>query len=122
MPEGSSEKKVKKIQFICFLHLTLLFYSISGVCSKMAAHQPFLSARFILFFGLLGVILVVYAVLWQQVLKRVPLTTAFSNKAVTVIWGMLWGVLFFKEQITWNMLLGAGIIIAGIITVVRAGD
>ena len=35
--------------------------------------------------------LVTYAAGWQQVIKHLPLTTAYANKAVTVVWGILAG-------------------------------
>ena len=50
------------------------------------------------------------------------LNTAYSNKAITVVWGILWGALFFSEPIKWNMILGAVIVIIGVITVVKADE
>lgn len=51
-----------------------------------------------------------------------PLTTAFANKAVTIIWGMLWGVLIFRESITPAMIIGSVVIIAGIWLVVTSDE
>ncbi len=97
------------------LHILLLIYSFSGIFSKNAAHEPFLSLQFcLLYFGMLCM-LGIYAIGWQQILKRMPLTVAFANKAVTIIWGMLWGVLFFGEVITWPMIVGAVIVMAGVV-------
>ena len=70
--------------------------------------------QFIFWFGLVFVIMFGYAIIWQQILKRMPLTVAYANKPVTLIWGIIWGKLIFDERITWNMLLGACIIFAGI--------
>ena len=70
------------------LHLLLLVYSLSGIFSKNAAHEPFLSPMFILLYGGMLAILFIYAIGWQQILKRLSLSMAFANKAVTVIWGM----------------------------------
>ncbi len=114
-------KKVGIRNYI-FLHIILLVYSIGGIFSKIASTKEFLSWEFILFYGLLIVNLFIYAILWQQVLKRMPLTTAFLNKAVVVVWGILWGALFFKEKIEWNMIVGAGIIIIGILVVVSDNE
>lgn len=100
------------------LHSSLLLYSTTTVFSKIAAEKEFLSLKFILFYGLMLFILVVYAVLWQQILKRFPLTLAFANKSVVIVWGILWGALLFQETITWQMIVGAIIIIIGVITVV----
>jgi drug/metabolite transporter (DMT)-like permease len=93
-------------------------YSLGGIASKTAATQQFLSFGFFFYYGLVLLILFVYAILWQQILKKMPLTTAFSNKSITVILGMLWGALFFQEQITLKMIIGAAIIMFGIYLVV----
>jgi hypothetical protein len=78
----------KKTFFIYIvLHIMLMIYSMSGICSKMASKQPFLSPRFIIYYGLVIVLLGFYAIAWQQVIKILPLTTAYANRAVTVIWG-----------------------------------
>lgn len=115
----SKEKSSKQLLLIFLaLHSSLLLSSLSGVCSKMAANQPFLSFEFCLYFGLVLVIMFVYAIVWQQILKRMPLTVAYANRPVTLIWAMVWGTLIFKERITWNMILGAGIIFLGIYLVV----
>lgn len=103
------------------LHVCLLFSSLSGVCSKMAANQKSLGG-FALWYGGVLVIMAVYAVVWQQILKKLPLTAAYANKPVSLIWGMLWGSLIFHEKITWNMLLGAAVIFVGIYLVVTADE
>ena len=83
--------------------------------SKFAAREAFLSPGFIAWYaGMLGV-LVVYAIGWQQILKRLPLTVAFANKSITVIWGMIWGLLLFGEQITPMKVVGGIIVIVGIV-------
>ena len=98
------------------LHISLLFSSLSGVCSKMASRHTgnIFSLEFIFWFGLVFVIMFGYAVIWQQILKRMPLTVAYANRPVTLIWGIVWGALIFGEKITWNMIAGALVIFAGI--------
>ena len=108
----------ERIKSYILLHMVLLLYSMGGICSKLAAGQSFLSLKFILFYGILLLNLAVYALLWQQILKRLPLVTAYANKAITVIWGMLWGYLFFREQIRVQQIIGGLIIIAGVYFVV----
>lgn len=92
----------------------LLLYSLGGLFSKKAAQYPLSSKEFMFFYITIIGILFIYAILWQQMLKRIPLTVAFSNKAVVIIWGILWGRLFFNEKVSIKMLLGATIIICGI--------
>lgn len=107
----------KAIWFI-LLHCLLLVYSLSEIASKLAAGQEFLSLKFILYYGTVIAILGVYAIFWQQILKKIPLITAYANKSVTIIWGMIYGAVLFQEQITWNKILGAIVIIIGVYFVV----
>lgn len=104
---------------IVLLHFSLLIYVGSSIISKVASTKTFLSFDFILLYSCVIFLLALYALLWQQVLKRIELSIAVSNKAITVVWGILFGKLFFREMITWNMLLGSAIIIAGIVLVVK---
>lgn len=106
------------IKSYMLLHSILLLYSFCSVFSKMASQQPFLSFPFLAYYGLVLVALMAYAILWQQVLKLLPLTTAFANKAVVMVWGMLWGFFFLGEKITWTMILGAAIVFVGVVLVV----
>ena len=109
---------IQKFVWFILLHVLLLLYSCSDVISKLAAEKEFLSPEFIVLYGLVILILGVYAIFWQQILLKVPLITAYANKAVTIIWGMIFGLLIFHEQITWNKNLGALIIIIGVYFVV----
>ncbi len=77
-----------------------------------------MSTRFILLYGAVIFSLGIYAIVWQQIIKRMPLVSAYANKAVTVIWGIVWGRLFFEETITLKKIIGAIVIIAGILLVV----
>lgn len=110
--------KKGSIVILVMLHLLLLVYSLGGIFSKYAAKQQFLSLKFILFYGVVLFILFFYALAWQQIIKRLPLIVAYANKAVTIIWGVVWGILFFQEKITVMNVVGAVIIIAGIYLVV----
>lgn len=115
-------KKTGNVKYYIMLHALLAVYSLSGVCSKMAGQHEALSFWFIFWYGLVVLNLGVYAIVWQQIIKHLPLNTAYSNKAVTIVWGILWGVLFFHETVKWNMIVGALIVIAGVIVVVRADE
>lgn len=104
-----------KIKVIVFLHFTLMIYSISAICSKLASKQVFFSPRFVLLYGCVVLILGFYALCWQQIIKRINLTLAYANKAVTVIWGMIWGCVFFGENITKGKAVGVVLVMIGII-------
>ena len=59
-------------------------------------------------------ILFVYAIIWQQVLKKLPLSVAYASKGIGIVYAILWGVIFFKEVITWKMIVGAILVLAGV--------
>lgn len=107
--------RVNRTKTLCALHLMLMIYSISGIYSKLAGRYPFLSLKFCFFYGIVILLLGFYAIGWQQIIKRIPLTLAFANKAVTVIWGSIWGVLFFQETITVGKIIGTMLVVAGIV-------
>ena len=103
-----------RIKILFALHMLLMVYSMSGICSKKAASVSFLSLEFCLFFGGVIFLLMIYALGWQQIIKRLPLTTAFANKAVTVVWGIVWGILFFHESLTITKVIGAIFVVSGV--------
>ena len=111
-----------KIKTLVLLHLLLMIYSMSGICSKMASGQVFLSRKFCLYYGLIILLLGFYAVGWQQIIKRLPLTTAFANKAVTVVWGLVWGCVFFHERITLGKIVGVVLVIMGVVIFARTDE
>lgn len=112
------EKINKKWLFI--LQVALFVYSCSGLFSKNAAQFEFLSIPFILCYGGMMMILVIYAILWQQIIKRLPLTMAFANKAITIVWGMVLGGIFFKETFSFKQIIGAIVIMIGVIAYMKA--
>ena len=112
--EKKPQKGPRILLYYLLLHGALLLFSFGGVCSKIAGNQEFLSMLFIIFYGLLLVILFAYALIWQQVLKAIPLTVAYANKGILIFYGMLWGTLFFGEKIRPRMLIGALIVLVGV--------
>jgi drug/metabolite transporter (DMT)-like permease len=111
-----------KLKDFLFLHIVLIMYSVGAIFSKIAASKEFLSLQFIFYYGLVIVVLFLYAILWQQILKKLPLTIAFANKAIVVVWGIIWGKLLFGEIIKLNMVIGAIIIVVGIYCVVADNE
>ena len=105
-------KKGTNAKTLLLLHVLLLAYSFSDIASKSAAGFDFLSPGFIICYGIVLAILAIYAIGWQQIIKQIPLSTAFANKAVTTIWGTVWGVLLFHERFSVGKLIGILIIVA----------
>lgn len=105
---------MKVIHHISLISINLLYACVS-IFTKYASQQEFLSWNYMLWLvGAVGV-MGVYAVLWQQVLKRIELSMAYMFKGTSIIFVMLLAYILFGEQITWNNILGAIIIIVGIV-------
>ena len=104
------------------LHGIMFVYSFVIISSKLASDSSFLSGKFIFYFFALNILSAIYAIVWQQVIKRIPLTTAYSAKSIVIIWGVVWGRLFFMEKVTPLMIIGSITIIIGIILVVNADE
>ena len=119
---GSGAEGMKKLDARVFLalHLLLLLFAGTTVLSKLAAGEKFLSPRFCFFFGGEFVLLGIYALGWQQILKRLPLTVAYTNKAVTLVWSMVFGVLLFHEQIQVKQIIGCALAVVGVLLFVKA--
>lgn len=111
------QSKEKIITYV-LLNVLLCIYSVGSIFAKLASEYKVGTMNFFLYYGLMLFILVIYAVFWQQIIKKISITTACANKAVTVIWGMLFGSLFFKESIDVSNILGALLIIVGVYFVV----
>jgi drug/metabolite transporter (DMT)-like permease len=97
------------------LHFSFLLYSAGGISIKLASRQRFLSIHFLIFYGLCLLILIIYSFLWQLILRRISLVTAYFNRSFLVIWGMLWGVLFFGENLNIPKIVSGILIITGMV-------
>lgn len=91
-----------------------LLYACVTIFTKYASQNEFMSTTYCL--GLAGSIGVMgaYAIGWQQILKRVELSTAYMFKGTSLVFVMLLAWAIFGEQITFNNLIGAAVIIIGI--------
>lgn len=111
-----------KVKDYLALHGIIFLYSIVVLSSKMASGYPFLSRGFIFYYAVLNLMSTIYAIVWQQVIKRIPLNTAYATKSMGILWGVLWGSLFFMEKITPMMIVGSLTIVIGVLLVVNADE
>ena len=107
--------------YIVLIGINMLYACVS-LFTKYASQQEFMSWNYML--GLIGAVMVmgVYAVLWQQVLKRIELSLAYIFKGSSLIFVMLLANVIFGEQITWNNIVGAIIIISGIVLFANSAE
>ena len=95
--------------------LVYLFYSTVSIATKYTSLQEFLSLKYFLGLAIVVAMLGIYAIIWQQVLKRIELTTAYMFKGTSLIFVLLFSALIFNETITvWNI-VGASLIVGGIV-------
>jgi len=102
------------------LHGTLFLYAVVSVFAKLAGIQMAETnlALTLVFLALEAFVLLVYSVLWQQVLKRMPLSFAYSNKGICTLWTALFGLLFFGETLTLGKAVGILVVLIGVWLVV----
>lgn len=109
--------KSEKLKQIAILQGIILIYTLSTVAAKFASGYEFLSKGFLVCYGIEILILGVYAILWQQIIKRFDISIAYANKAAGIFWSIVWATLFFKEQVTWKNVLGIVVVFIGIMVV-----
>lgn len=100
---------------ILLLHALILLHSSVGIIAKTLSSYRFLSTPFLLLYALEVIILVIYAFFWQKVLKRFELSVAYANNGMYIVWTLVWAALFFGEHIRLNNIIGALVVISGIV-------
>lgn len=109
------KNKAKKISLknIAILQAIIMIYTLSTVAAKFASGAEFLSLKFIICYGIEILILGIYAILWQQIIKRFDLSVAYANRAIGLLWSLVWATLFFNEVVTIKNVIGVIIVIIG---------
>ncbi len=112
-------KGILKSRFInvVLLQLSILLLSFTGIIAKKASTMVFLSVEFLIYYSIELIIICIYAILWQIIIKKLALSVAYANKGTLIIWTFIWAFLFFQETITVNNIIGALLVIVGIVMV-----
>ncbi|HIS86803.1 MAG TPA: EamA family transporter [Candidatus Caccenecus avistercoris] len=63
-----------------------------------------------------------FAILWQKLLVKNQLNKVYVFKSTTIIWGMIFGYILFKEQINIQMIIGAFLALMGVIIIIKGGN
>ena len=130
-PMTASRKPAKKKitpAGIILIQVAVIIYTGSGICSKMAGTHKGSIELFghtingLSWYGWLWLFLEVcclgiYAVFWQQIIKRFDLSIAYANRAFAVCWSFLWGILLFGEKVRPMNFAGIAMVLAGILLV-----
>ncbi|MEI6752085.1 MAG: EamA family transporter [Paludibacter sp.] len=107
-------KVVNKTSIYFYLLLINLFYSFISIATKLISDFNINSWNFIFGIALVLFLFFVYAVLWQQLLKIVPLSTAYMFKGSSVVFIMVVSYIVFREDITVFNIIGCIFVCVGI--------
>ncbi len=113
--------KAPKLLSYLGLHLNICLFSFTGIFSKLASGRfasggltdPLLYVFLFCMVANCGI----YALAWQKVIKRFPLSTAYAHRSVYIIWSQIWAVIIFHERLTAANLIGMLLVFAGVMVV-----
>lgn len=114
---------MSKVKDYIQLHLNILLFSLTSVFSKFASIQynkhGLSSPLLYLFLFLMVANCGIYAITWQQVIKKFSLSTAYANKSVYLLWSQIWAVVIFHENLSIQNIIGILVVLFGVWTVQR---
>ena len=112
-------KKKVALKDILLLQLAVGIYSINTVIGGFVGNSlnenGVMSVKTIGLLFLEVVVLGVYAILWQQLIGRFQLSIAYANKAMTLLWSLMWSIVLFHEDVTLYKIIGVIMVMAGTI-------
>ncbi len=111
----------KKRNVYALAIVAIVFESLSSSVLKLGGQYPFFSHMYLLFFGVALIIMAIYALAWQLILERLPLTTAYLRKGLTYALIFIWAAVFFHEVITLKQIVGMTVIIVGMVVSMSDG-
>ena len=113
MEKKRRESKEKlRLKDILILQAVIVIYTLSSVMAKLASGQEAFAEL---------MILGVYAILWQQMIKKFELSVAYTNRAMALLWSMLWAVVLFHDRVTMKNVIGVALVIVGTL-IVNGGE
>lgn len=115
--KGYMKKDKAFIINIILLQAVVIIYTLTSIVGRKAAGSELLSLEFILFYGLDIVILGIYAICWQQMIKKFDLSVAYANRAMAILWTAVWARFIFKDTIGIKQLIGILVVMIGTVVV-----
>lgn len=94
-------------------------YSLSGFFTKLASRYDFLTLPYDACLVGALIVLGIYAVLWQIILKLMPLSVAYPFRSLGVVYGLAIAGFAFSEPITWQNLIGGAIVMFGLFVLTK---
>lgn len=94
-----------------------VLFSFSGVLMKFAAmtweEKGLFNIELYSYIAAYLLLMAMYALFWQRIIKRVALSSAYLCKGMALFWSLLWSALIFRERISIYNMLGIGVIFVG---------
>lgn len=114
---------MEKMKDYLQLHLNILLFSLTSVFSKMASVQynksGLTGVLFYVFVFLMIANCGIYAIAWQQVIKKFSLSTAYANRSVYLLWSQIWAIVIFHENLSVQNIIGILVVLSGVWMVQR---
>lgn len=108
-------KKLSNKQVYLVLFMAIFLSSFVSVFSKIAAQYTFLSLPFICFYGIALLILAGYSIIWQLILERITLISAYLSRGILFVLIYIWSAMIFHESLNHIQIIGAIIILGGVV-------
>lgn len=130
-------KEAKKAEYKNALLVTLklqpivVLYSLVSVSSKLASRELpagsgsilefamncLVNKKLIAIYAFMMGILMLYAVIWQKLIKNVNITVMYANKSSYIFWTQLAAIVLFHERLSLFNVIGIIVIFIGILVV-----
>ncbi|MCR5799083.1 MAG: DMT family transporter [Lachnospiraceae bacterium] len=107
---------------ILLLQLVIIIYTFNSIIAKFASHTAVWSFEFFMYYAAEVFVLGIYAICWQQMIKRFDLSVAYANRSVAILWTALWSVVIFGEGISLKQMAGILLVVAGTVIVNMNGS
>ena len=110
-------KRSNRITNIILLQAIVIIYTINSIIAKFATGADVFSFKFFLYYGAEILVLGIYAICWQQMIKRFDLSVAYANRSMAILWTALWSIIIFKETLSLKQVIGILLVLIGTIVV-----
>lgn len=105
------------------IQIANIIFSFASVVTKFVSvvwqEQGMLNLKFVSGVALYVMLLGIYAVFWQKIMKTTDLSAAYLCKGMVIFWSLLWAYLLLNENITVMNLIGTILIFIGTTVVMR---
>ncbi|MCI8333556.1 MAG: hypothetical protein HFH25_03105 [Lachnospiraceae bacterium] len=113
------------------LQPVVVLYSLVSVSSKLASRAMpsgsgsavdfikdcLLNTKLLAIYAFMLAILMIYAVIWQKLIKNVNITIMYANKSSYIFWTQLAAIVLFHERLSFFNIAGIVVIFIGVLVV-----